>query len=165
MSSPPRPLEIALTIAAPMHPTDLRTRSQQEPGAHPPRLQMEPYALNTTRGALHPFGSGGAPVSGKLGRPRGTVLSTLKRRHAEVMAPELLLHVGDLAYATGYATQCTALHCTLWVCRSGCATHSGLRHCVRGRPLHFAEYLVMLCMALQVRVRMGLLRSADRAAV
>lgn len=163
MSSPPRPLEIALTIAAPIHPTDLRTRSQQEPTcAHPPRLQMEPYALNTTRGALHPFGSSGAPVSGKLGRPRGTVLSTLKRRHAEAMAPELLLHVGDLAYATGYATPCTALHAVgvpQWVCRSG------LRHCARGRPLHFAEYLVMLCMALQVRVRMGLLRSADRAAV
>ncbi len=68
---------------------------------------MEPYALNTTRGALHP--GGGVAVSGKLGRPRGTVLSTLKRRHAEAAAagdtttPELLLHVGDLAYATGYA--------------------------------------------------------------
>ena len=74
---------------------------------------MEPYAINTTDGALHPDRDAkkgllllplalntGGQGSGKTGPPRGRVLSSLRSavRSAVSLPFDLVLHLGDLAY-------------------------------------------------------------------
>eukprot|EP00929_Paragymnodinium_shiwhaense_P083225 TRINITY_DN44269_c0_g1_i1.p1 TRINITY_DN44269_c0_g1~~TRINITY_DN44269_c0_g1_i1.p1 ORF type:complete len:670 (-),score=5.90 TRINITY_DN44269_c0_g1_i1:47-2056(-) len=85
---------------------------------------MEPFAINTTSFAFNDWNGPGlvpmalnpaqAPlgqkaVSGKEGAPRGKVmtkLTAMAASHAEKGTPtNLVLHIGDLSYATGYETE------------------------------------------------------------
>ena len=85
---------------------------------------MEPYAINTTSFAIHKWehadwegghiplalntASRQKTMSGKEGAPKGRVMSQLARRAAEsngADTPDVVLHIGDLSYATGYASE------------------------------------------------------------
>ena len=87
---------------------------------------MEPYAINTTTDAMQRHGDGavldtegvlmpfalntGGEGSGKTGPPQGRVLSSLAAaaRSSDgngTVFTDLALHLGDLAYATGYASE------------------------------------------------------------
>jgi len=85
---------------------------------------MEPYAINTTSFALYKWeeadwegghialalntASREKTMSGKEGAPQGRVMSQLARRAAEsngTDTPDVVLHIGDLSYATGYASE------------------------------------------------------------
>lgn len=81
---------------------------------------MEPFAVNTTTFALSKWNAPGlvplalhppgpVSVSGKEGVPRGKVMKkmiAMADLHASKETPtNLVLHIGDLAYATGYETE------------------------------------------------------------
>jgi hypothetical protein len=67
---------------------------------------MEPFAINTTNYAEqhllpHPLARNRA-----ASHPRGRVMSSLSRRAAsDENLTDLVLHIGDLSYATGYASE------------------------------------------------------------
>eukprot|EP00927_Polykrikos_kofoidii_P026610 TRINITY_DN23667_c0_g1_i1.p1 TRINITY_DN23667_c0_g1~~TRINITY_DN23667_c0_g1_i1.p1 ORF type:complete len:687 (-),score=77.31 TRINITY_DN23667_c0_g1_i1:259-2238(-) len=78
---------------------------------------MEPFAINTTSFALNHWGSKGhlplvlnpagpnKTISGKEGAPKGRVLRAASGLAAQGPTTDLVLHVGDLAYATGYSSE------------------------------------------------------------
>eukprot|EP00656_Telonema_subtile_P030983 TRINITY_DN3394_c0_g1_i1.p1 TRINITY_DN3394_c0_g1~~TRINITY_DN3394_c0_g1_i1.p1 ORF type:complete len:618 (+),score=64.76 TRINITY_DN3394_c0_g1_i1:86-1939(+) len=78
---------------------------------------MEPYAVNTTNGALHAWDTDGAVTlalapgngevhTGKAGPPKGHTLSGLSGQAlAGVLNTDVVVHIGDLAYATGYESE------------------------------------------------------------
>eukprot|EP00040_Diaphanoeca_grandis_P011444 m.58676 g.58676 ORF g.58676 m.58676 type:complete len:648 (+) comp22596_c0_seq2:141-2084(+) len=81
---------------------------------------MEPFAINTTNFAIMNWGAEGTiplalnpsgpgkTVSGKEAPPRGHVMMSLAgsvQKNDGVAHTDLVLHIGDLAYATGYETE------------------------------------------------------------
>ena len=79
---------------------------------------MEPYAINTTSGAVHPWSDEfkkhkdlqrmtlnpphGVIESGKEGPPKGHTMKWISKSDVE---SDVLLHVGDLSYATGFESE------------------------------------------------------------
>ena len=79
---------------------------------------MEPYAINTTSGAVHPWSDDfkkhkdlqrmtlnpphGVIESGKEGPPKGHTMKWISKSDVE---SDVLLHVGDLSYATGFESE------------------------------------------------------------
>ncbi len=80
---------------------------------------MEPYAINTTSGAIHPWDEsyknhndlkrvtlnpahGVLSESGKEGPPKGRTMKWISKSDVE---SDVLLHIGDLSYATGFESE------------------------------------------------------------